>query len=144
MCIFRRIGKTKRDNVYLTRTGLNGSPSTTLNPAAPGKTNFIKTVGQVLIPGKHAHDGQSSSPANGLLSRTMQDGTPMSQAYLNPVFYRDQPTLWLPRDDLGISGEQVMLARSRGVDMTDLDATISPKGKVDIQRDTLPGQPFDP
>lgn len=138
-------GKTRKDNVHLTRTGLAGETSTPFNPAAPGKTNFIKSVGQVLhTGGKHTQDGDASSSPNGILSRLMPDGTPMDKAYLNPIFYRDQPTLWLPRDELGISNEQVMNARMRGVDMTDGDATINQKGKVDIQRDTLPGQPFDP
>ena len=134
------LGKTRKDNVYLTRSGLDGTARTAFNPAAPGKTNFIKTVGQILHTGNHNQSGE----ANGILNRLMPDGTPMDKAYLNPIFYREQPTLWLPRDDLGISSEQVTNARSHGVDMTDGDATISAKGKVDIQRDTLPGQPFDP
>lgn len=84
--------------------------------------------------------GTHSSP----LGKLMDDGTPMDKAYLNPVFYRDQPTLWIPRDEMGISAEQVIHARAHSVSITDEDATISPKGKIEIRRDTLPGQAFDP
>jgi hypothetical protein len=81
---------------------------------------------------------------NPLLQRRMEDGTSMKHAYLNPVFYRDQPKLWIPRDRHGLSTEQVSSARGHGVDITDEDATIDEKAKVEIQRDTLPGQGFDP
>ncbi|KAK9898454.1 DUF221-domain-containing protein [Cystobasidium minutum MCA 4210] len=89
-----------------------------------------------------SQDGERTG--NPLLDRTMEDGTPMNYAYLNPAFYRDQPTLWLPRDNLGLSAEQVSKARSHGVDITDEDATMNEKAKIELQRDTLPGQDFDP
>lgn len=92
--------------------------------------------------GSRSQDGEHSG--NPLLDRTLEDGTSMRHAYLNPAFYRDQPTLWLPRDQLGLSAEQVSKARSHGVDITDEDATVNEKGKIEIQRDTLPGQDFDP
>lgn len=89
-------------------------------------------------------DGDQHGSGNPLLNRTMDDGTSIKEAYLNPAFYKDQPTLWLPRDQLGLSAEQVSKARSHGVDITDEDATIDQKAKIEIQRDTLPGQDFDP
>lgn len=90
------------------------------------------------------HQGDDMRTGNPLLDRRMDDGTPIKHAYLNPVFYREQPTLWLPRDQLGLSAEQVQKARSHGVDITDEDATIDEKAKLKLQRDTLPGQDFDP
>jgi hypothetical protein len=97
--------------------------------------------------GSRRDDGQGGNQhgtGNPLLDRTMDDGTPIKHAYLNPVFYREQPMLWLPRDQLGLSAEQVSKARSHGIDITDEDATIDQKAKIEIQRDTLPGQDFDP
>ena len=60
----------------------------------------------------------------------------------HPALYRAQPTIWLPRDNLGISKEAVRNARARGIDITDQDADINEKGKVDIHRDTVPGLDF--
>ena len=95
-------------------------------------------------PRSNSHNGSEGRSANPLLNKTMDDGTSIKDAYLNPAFYRDQPMLWLPRDQLGLSAEQVSKARSHGVSITDEDATIDEKAKIEIQRDTLPGQDFDP
>lgn len=72
------------------------------------------------------------------------DNVPIEKAYLNPAFYRDQPMLWIPRDELGLSPEQISKARGHGVDITDDGATLDNKAKLELQRDTLPGQGFDP
>lgn len=130
--------KTRKQNVYLTRddTSVGGQPA---------KKGFFKSLTSAFKP-LHRGDDKSAAAGTALspLGRTLEDGTPMDKAYLNPVFYRDQPKLWLPRDELGISAEQVLKARAHGVDITDEDATVTPKGKIEIQRDTLPGQSFDP
>ena len=65
-------------------------------------------------------------------------------AFEHPALWRDQPTVWLPNDQLGLSREAVERARRRNVLITDDDATIDEKGKVDISRDTVPGEDFAP
>jgi hypothetical protein len=60
----------------------------------------------------------------------------------HPALYYGQPTIWLPRDKLGISEEAVRNARQRGIDITDSDAKIDDKGKIEIFRDTVPGTDF--
>lgn len=94
--------------------------------------------------GDDEYDDNDTRTGNPLLDRRMDDGTSIKNAYLNPAFYKEQPKLWIPRDQLGLSAEQVQKARSHGVDITDEDATIDEKAKLEIQRDTLPGRDFDP
>lgn len=72
------------------------------------------------------------------------DGGLNHNAFEHPALWRDQPTIWLPRDPLGLSQEAVSRARRRNVLITDDDATIDEKGKVDITRDTVPGEDFNP
>jgi len=50
---------------------------------------------------------------------------------------------WLPRDKLGLSQDAIRSARAKGIDATDEDAIINDKGKIEVFRDTLPGQSFD-
>ena len=60
----------------------------------------------------------------------------------HPALYRNQPTIWLPKDSLGLSSEAVQNARARGIDITDQEADINDKGKLEIYRDTVPGLDF--
>ena len=60
----------------------------------------------------------------------------------HPALYYGQPTIWLPKDKFGISEEAVRNARQRGIDITDEDAKIDDKGKIEIFRDTIPGTDF--
>ncbi|KAK9898455.1 DUF221-domain-containing protein [Cystobasidium minutum MCA 4210] len=136
--------KTRKMNVYLSREESSPVDGATSGTRAAKKEMF-SSIFQAFKPSHRDSDydktrtGTIFSP----LARTMEDGTPMDKAYLNPIFYREQPTLWLPRDELGISNEQVLKASAHGVNITDHDATITQKGKIEIQRDTLPGQGFD-
>lgn len=65
-------------------------------------------------------------------------------AFLHPALWRDQPTVWLPRDKLGISQQAVERGHRRNVLITDEHASINEKGKVDIDTDELPGEDFKP
>jgi hypothetical protein len=65
-------------------------------------------------------------------------------AFEHPALWRDQPTVWLPRDQLGLSKEAVERGRRRNILITDDDATIDEKAKVEITRDTVPGEDFNP
>ena len=64
--------------------------------------------------------------------------------FTHPALWREQPTVWLPRDQLGLSKEAVERARRRNVLITDENATIDEKGKVDISTDEVPGEDFQP
>ena len=65
------------------------------------------------------------------------------KTFMHPALYREQPTVWLPRDNLGLSREAVERARKRGVRITDEDATIDDEGTVDIQTMEPPGEDHD-
>jgi hypothetical protein len=65
-------------------------------------------------------------------------------AFEHPALWRDQPTVWLPRDQLGLSKEAVERGRRRNILITDDDATIDEKAKVEITRDAVPGEDFNP
>lgn len=60
----------------------------------------------------------------------------------HPAFWEAQPTIWLPRDKLGISQEAIAEAQKRNIDMTDEDARLNEKGKIEVSRPTLPGTPW--
>jgi len=83
-------------------------------------------------------DSTGTAEADGELAGGLDETT-----FMHPALYREQPTVWLPRDQLGLSREAVERARARGVQITDEDATIDNDGKIDIQTDELPGEDHD-
>ena len=50
---------------------------------------------------------------------------------------------WIPQDKLGLSRDAIARANAKGIDMTDTDASINDKGKIEVSRGTLPGVDFD-
>lgn len=133
------------DNKHHGHAGMLGKITSKIQSDQQGlrDSEFDRAPRSQSMNGSSSNDGREHT-GNPLLDRTMEDGTSMKNAYLNPAFYREQPKLWLPRDQLGLSAEQVQKAREHGVDITDEDATIDQKAKLELQRDTLPGQDFDP
>ena len=58
-------------------------------------------------------------------------------AYFHPSITSTVPLLWVPRDPLGVSKQEVEHT-SRVIDITDEDAFIDEKGNVQWNSDTVP------
>ena len=58
-------------------------------------------------------------------------------AYYNPAITSDAPLLWIPRDPLGISRQEIAHT-SKAIAITDEGATIDDKGKIHWDTDTRP------
>ena len=96
------------------------------------------------LEGRHAGQGGKYGGSAGLAQADRELAGGLDEnTFSHPALYREQPTVWLPRDNLGLSHEAVRRGRKHGVLITDDDATIDEKGKVDITRDTQPGETFD-
>ncbi|ODV94923.1 hypothetical protein PACTADRAFT_86113 [Pachysolen tannophilus NRRL Y-2460] len=52
-------------------------------------------------------------------------------AYVNPAFSDPEPQIWVPRDNLGLSTIQIEKAKENGVFVTDENAAIDEKGKIE-------------
>ena len=52
--------------------------------------------------------------------------------FAHPAISRPQRTVWLPKDTLGLGGEEVRACIDAGVDASTKDAAMNEKGKVDI------------
>jgi len=87
-----------------------------------------------------------SRAGNGQSKNSDEDvfGKLNDNAFEHPALWREQPTIWLPRDPLNISQDAVRRAKAKGILITDDDATLDNKGKLDISRETVPGEDFNP
>lgn len=52
--------------------------------------------------------------------------------FAHPAASRPQRTIWLPRDELGLVTEEERACAEAGVDVSDKNAQMDAKGKVDI------------
>lgn len=62
-------------------------------------------------------------------------------AYLNPAIIAPDPTLWIPRDELGISADQIKQFRTI-IKVVDNSATIDKNGNVTWDQDNLKDAPI--
>ena len=58
-------------------------------------------------------------------------------AYFDPAIASQIPLLWIPRDPLGVSRQEVVHS-SKVIPMTDEGAVLSSKGKIEMDQTTLP------
>lgn len=54
--------------------------------------------------------------------------------FLHPSIYTNQPWIWLPKDEIGVSDRLVKEFQAVGVDASDLGAFMDTKGNVEVQR----------
>ncbi|KAF8586260.1 hypothetical protein K439DRAFT_1256232, partial [Ramaria rubella] len=52
----------------------------------------------------------------------------------HPSTYRDQPWIWLPKDELGLSEVLVTELRTGGVDASDEGSYMDKQGNVEVTR----------
>jgi len=135
-------------------------------PTVHSDHTAVQQDGSQVAKGISGHDVESSA-GNGLGKNSSDDevfGRLNENAFEHPALWREQPTVcpyflacwydglilmfvlqvWLPRDPLNISQDAVRRARAKGILITDDDATLDNKGKVDISRETVPGEDFNP
>ncbi|KAF8314940.1 hypothetical protein DL93DRAFT_2042726, partial [Clavulina sp. PMI_390] len=60
-------------------------------------------------------------------------------AFDHPSTYKPAPTIWVPKDKLGLSDVLLEELRDAGVDASDLGASMSEKARVKVTR-TPPDQ----
>ncbi|KAH8926797.1 DUF221-domain-containing protein [Atractiella rhizophila] len=63
-------------------------------------------------------------------------------AFDHPASYEKQRIVWVPKDPLGLSAEEVRDNQEAGVDASDEGTSMNPKGRVDISR-SPPGEPWE-
>lgn len=54
--------------------------------------------------------------------------------FKHPSMYTNQPWIWLPKDEVGVSDRLVAEFRSAGVEASDVGAFMDMKGNVEVQR----------
>lgn len=55
-------------------------------------------------------------------------------AFNHPSTYKDQPWIWIPKDELGLSGVLTLYLREAGVGASDVGATMDEHGIVEVRR----------
>ena len=66
-------------------------------------------------------------------SREQPESEEDAYGFAHPAVSRPQRTIWLPRDALGLAGEEERECKDAGVDASvGPDATMDEKGKVDV------------
>ena len=54
--------------------------------------------------------------------------------FAHPSTYAEQPWIWVPRDELGLSAYFVRMFREAGVDASDEGAVMDARGDVEVNR----------
>lgn len=91
--------------------------------------------------GERGHSGLNLDGTAGGMEEL--EGGLNERTFYHPALWKHQPTIWLVRDDVGISDEAIKNARAHGIDATNEDARFNEKGKIEILREDLPGNDFD-
>lgn len=73
-------------------------------------------------------DASSEDSRNELKSHNSTD-----YGFAHPAASRPQQTIWLPKDTLGLSNEEVAALREKRIDVSTHDAEMDGKGKVSIE-----------
>lgn len=101
-----------------------------------------RTSQQLDVPPLPRHQSRSSMGAESSLDEL--EGGLNDHAFHHPALWRPQPTVWLIKDDLGISDEAIRNAKAHGVDATNVDTGFNEKGRIEVHSEELPGHDFDP
>lgn len=54
--------------------------------------------------------------------------------FMHPSTYTNQPWIWLPKDEVGVSERLVKEFQAAGVEASDLGALMDTRGNVEVQR----------
>jgi len=63
----------------------------------------------------------------------MQPREQPDYGFAHPAASRPQRTIWMAKDTLGLSTEEIAAIRERGIDVSDVDAEMDAEGNVTIQ-----------
>lgn len=63
----------------------------------------------------------------------MQPGEQPDYGFAHPAVSRPQQTIWMARDTLGLTAEEVTALRAKGIDVSTAGAEMDAKGDVTIQ-----------
>jgi len=63
----------------------------------------------------------------------MKPGEQPDYGFAHPAASRPQQTIWMAKDTLGLSAEEMSAIRERGIDVSSADAEMDAKGNVTIQ-----------
>lgn len=124
-------GINEKDGVATHQAPRNGSPD--LGPAPHKKPNFFMKWLRPDIYTDYA-TMRRLVPKEIAIEYTPQVE---EDAFFHPTITSPTPLLWIPRDKLGISAQEVR-DTSKVIPMTDQGANINEKGKVDWDRDAGP------
>ena len=58
-------------------------------------------------------------------------------AFFHPAIKAKLPKIWLVKDILGISKEEIALTKKKGIDVTDEGASFDEKGKIEWDHEHL-------
>lgn len=63
----------------------------------------------------------------------MKPRAQINYGFAHPAASRPQRVIWMAKDTLGLTAEEVTALKERGIDVSTEDATMDAKGKVTIQ-----------
>lgn len=70
------------------------------------------------------------------------DDTTIKHAFDHPSITAKLPKIWLARDELGISKEQIDASKKQGIDTTDEGASFNEKGNIVWEQDSVRKAPI--
>ncbi|CAL1696410.1 unnamed protein product [Somion occarium] len=109
-------------------------PHSSSEPASPHPSTSGESMNSAKSKSKLPTFAPPSPPA-----RSSQDGDDEDEdfdenGFNHPSTYTEQPWVWIPKDDLGVSELLVRELQAAGVGASDTGATMDRKGTVEVQR----------
>jgi len=82
--------------------------------------------------GESDHEPKAKDKTPATVDASAKAKTEDDYGFAHPATSRPQRTVWLPKDTLGISEEEVTACKESGVDASLKDAVMNEKGNVDV------------